>query len=195
MVFTNSLIMKNYRNFLSVLSKLFLLVSIPATLFLISSCENDKKEKNSKTTITETNNDNRKDLEITDEIIAQEKAWASALVANDLNTLDSMMHKNFSLKRVYGEDPSISKEMYLGMKGMSASSAEVTSVKMIEKMGPLAVVRTTWSMDWQQEGVGKLPPHFDMIDTWVKSKNNKWLILSRVSQIADKPYKDKKETK
>lgn len=187
--------MMNSKNFLSVLSKLFLLVSIPATFFLTSSCENDKKEKTSETTITKNENDNRIDMEIIDEITAQEKAWASALVVNDLNTVDSMMHKNFSLKRVYGEDPSISKEMYLGMKGMSASSAEVTSVKMIEIMGPLAVVRTTWSMDWQQEGVGKLPPHFDMIDTWIKDENNKWLILSRISQIADKPYKNEAETK
>ena len=121
-------------------------------------------------------------------ILAQEKAWAAALLAGDLDTVAALMHRDFRLVRAYGDAPPISKEMYLGMEGMSASSADVTSVTVTEKAGPIVVTRVTWSMDWAQEGVGKLPPHFDMIDTWMKGEDGVWRILSRVSQIADGPY-------
>lgn len=185
--------MKTYKNLFSTFKKILLFIFISAIFLPTFSCENHEKETPTKTKITQKNNKNSS--KIANEILTQEKAWASALVANDLQTVDSIMHDNFSLKRIYGDDPSITKEMYLGMKGMSVSSAEVTSVKMIEEMAPLAVVRTTWSMDWEQEGVGKLPPYFDMIDIWVKSENNRWIILSRVSQVADKPYVAEKEMK
>nr|WP_197501300.1 nuclear transport factor 2 family protein [Hyphomonas sp. Mor2] len=124
------------------------------------------------------------------QILAQEEAWAAALLANDLDSVDAMMHRDFRLVRAYGTAPPISKEMYLGMEGMSASSADVTSVNIVSEAGPIVVARVTWSMDWAQEGVGKLPPHFDMFDTWVKEDDGEWLILSRVSQIADAPYSD-----
>ncbi len=122
-------------------------------------------------------------------ILAQEKAWASALVASDLPEVDSIMHRDFRLVRAYSDAPPISKEAYLSMEGMSASMAEVTSVALISETGPIVVARVTWSMDWAQEGVGKLPPHFDMIDTWMKGKDGVWKVLSRVSQIADGPYR------
>lgn len=123
------------------------------------------------------------------EILAQEEAWAAALVDSDLDTVASMMHRDFRLVRTYGDTPPISKEMYLGMEGMSASSAEVTSVTIIEEAGPVTVARVTWSLDWEQEGVGKLPPHFDMIDTWIKGEDGVWRILARISQVADGPYR------
>ena len=129
--------------------------------------------------------------EIKDAILAQEKSWAASLLANDLETVANLMHRDFRLVRAYSDEPPITKEMYLGMQGMSATSADVTSVKVTEKAGPIVVTRVTWSMDWQQEGAGKLPPHFDMIDTWVKGEDGAWQILSRVSQIADGPYKEK----
>lgn len=125
-----------------------------------------------------------------DAILAQEKAWGAALLAGDLETVDALMHRDFRLIRAYGDAPPITKEMYLGMEGMSASSVEVTSVKITEEAGPIAVARVTWSLDWSQEGVGKLPPHFDMIDTWVKGEDGTWRILSRVSQIADGPFQE-----
>jgi ketosteroid isomerase-like protein len=122
-------------------------------------------------------------------ITAQEEAWAAALLADDLATVDALMHRDFRLVRTYGDAPPITKDMYLGMEGMSASSAEVTSVRIAEHAGPVVVARVTWSLDWQQEGVGKLPPHFDMIDTWVKADDGSWKILSRISQIAPGPYR------
>lgn len=123
-----------------------------------------------------------------EEILAQEKAWAAALVANDMNTVSAIMHRDFRLKRVYGDALPISKDMYLGMEGMSASSAEVTSFEVSKEMGNVAVASVTMTLDWQQEGVGKLPPHFDIIDTWQKNDAGVWQILSRVSQVAEKPY-------
>jgi len=124
-----------------------------------------------------------------DKILAQEKAWATALLADDLDTVAAMMHRDFRLVRAYGDALPISKEMYLGMEGMSASTADVTSVIITEEVGPIVVARVTWTMDWEQEGVGKLPPHFDMIDTWVEDEGGVWRILSRVSQVADGPYR------
>lgn len=118
-------------------------------------------------------------------ILAQEEAWASALLAKDLSIVDSIMHRDFRLVRAYGDAPPISKEAYLGMEGMSVSMAEVTSVAVISETGPIVVTRVAWSMDWAQEGVGKLPPHFDMIDTWIRGKDGVWQVLSRISQIAD----------
>jgi hypothetical protein len=52
----------------------------------------------------------------------------------------------------------------------------------------VVVARVTWTLDWEQEGVGKLPPNFDMIDTWKKNENGIWQILSRVSQMLNEPY-------
>ncbi len=124
-------------------------------------------------------------------IFAQEKAWAAALLLGDLDTVASIMHRDFRLVRAYGDARPISKEMYLGMEGMSASSADVTSVTITEEAGAIVVARVTWSMDWEQEGVGKLPPHFDMIDTWVKGEDGVWRVLARVSQIANAPYRSK----
>ena len=108
--------------------------------------------------------------------------------SDDLNFVASIMHNDFRLIRAYGDAPPISKEMYLGMKGMSASSAQVTSVNISTKMDSIVVARVTWTLDWEQEGVGKLPPNFDMIDTWKKNENGIWQILSRVSQMLNEPY-------
>ena len=120
-------------------------------------------------------------------IEAQENVWATALLAGDLETVNALMHRDFRLIRAYSDGPPITKAMYLGMEGMKANEVEVTSVKVVETAGPIVVTRVTWSLDWSQEGVGKLPPHFDMLDTWVKGEDNVWRILSRVSQIADAP--------
>ncbi|MCP9200482.1 nuclear transport factor 2 family protein [Gramella sp. GC03-9] len=128
-----------------------------------------------------------------EEILALEKDWAAALVANDLSKVEDLMHKDFRLIRVYGDTPPITREMYLGMKGMSATSAEVTSLRISEELGPIAVARVSWTLDWQQEGAGKLPPHFDMIDTWIKADNGKWQILSRISQVADKAHQPRQD--
>ncbi len=122
-------------------------------------------------------------------ILAQEEAWAAALVVEDLDTVASIMHRDFRLVRTYGDAPPISKEAYLGMEGMSVTMADVTSVTVIEEVGSVVVTRVTWSMDWAQEGVGELPPHFEMIDTWIKDNDGAWRILSRVSHVADSPYR------
>jgi ketosteroid isomerase-like protein len=155
---------------------------------LVSSCIDDKSENQ-----TEIKDENKvEDIELNskveEEILSLENAWASALVADDLNFVASIMHNDFRLIRAYGDAPPISKDMYLGMKGMSVLSADVTSVKVSTEMDSIVVARTTWTMNWEQDGVGKLPPHFDVIDTWKKNKNGEWQILSRVSQTVDKPY-------
>ena len=155
--------------------------------FLVQACNSDKKN-----TLPETNIVEQKS-KTTDEILAQENAWASALIAGNLDFVASIMHHDFRLIRAYGDAPPISKEMYLGMEGMSALSADVTSVNVSTEMDSIVVARVTWTMDWEQEGVGKLPPHFDMIDTWKRSEDGIWQILSRVSQIADKPHTNKKD--
>lgn len=121
-------------------------------------------------------------------IVAQEQAWAAALVGGDLEAVSAIMHRDFRLVRAYGDAPPISREDYLSMKGMSASSAQVTSVTITEKVGPIVLARVTWSLDWQQEGVGRLPPHFDMIDIWIQGEAGSWRILSRVSQIAQSAH-------
>lgn len=124
-------------------------------------------------------------------ISAQENAWAAALIAGDLDTVDSLMHRDFRLVRTYSDALPISKEAYLGMQGMSASRVEVTSVTITEEAGPIVIARVTMSMDWQQEGIGKLPPHFDLLDTWIRGEDDVWRVLARVSQIADAPHKAK----
>ncbi len=126
-------------------------------------------------------------------ILAQEEAWANALVAADLDTVASIMHRDFRLVRTYGDAPPISKEAYLGMEGMSVTTADVTSVTVLTEIGSVVVTRVTWSMDWAQEGVGDLPPHFDMIDTWIRDSEGAWRILSRVSHIADGPYRSNED--
>ena len=155
---------------------------------LVLSCTSEKKETTSDSSIEKTINSVAQQRQFTDEILAQEKAWTAALVSDDLNFVASIMHNDFRLIRAYGDAPPISKEMYFGMKGMSASSAQVTSVNISTEMDSIVVARVTWTLDWEQEGVGKLPPHFDMIDTWKKNENGIWQILSRVSQILDEPY-------
>ncbi len=127
------------------------------------------------------------DATVDESILAQENAWAAALLAGDLDAVSSIMHRDFRLVRTYSDAHPISKESYLGMKGMSASAVEVTSVTITERAGPVVIARVTWSLDWQQEGVGKLPPHFDMIDSWIKGEDGVWRVLARVSQIADAP--------
>jgi len=158
---------------------------------LVLSCTSEKKETTSESNFEKEINSDTQQRKFTNEILAQETAWASALVADDLNFVASIMHDDFRLIRAYGDAPPISKDMYLGMKGMSASLAEVTSMNITTEMDSIVVARTTWTMDWEKEGVGKLPPHFDMIDIWKKNKNGTWQILSRVSQILDEPYSNK----
>ncbi len=177
----------NYsRKFLKISQRILILLCAVVLCFVIHACKSDTKDTRSETNIVE------QISQTNDEILGQEKAWATALVANDLNFVDSIMHDDFRLIRAYGTAPPISKEMYLGMKGMSASSAQVTSVNVSTEMDSIVVARVTWTLDWEQEGVGKLPPHYDMIDTWKKSENGIWQILSRVSQMADKPYINEK---
>ena len=150
---------------------------------LVLSCTNEKKGTLSKSDIEKEINPESQQRKFTHEILAQETAWASALVADDLNFVASIMHDDFRLIRAYGDAPPISKDMYLGMKGMSASLAEVTSLNIATEMDSIVVARTTWTLDWEQEGVGKLPPHFDMIDIWKKNTDGIWQILTRLSKI------------
>ena len=158
---------------------------------LLLSCTREKKQTTSESNIENGINSDTQQRKFTDEILAQETAWASALVADDLNFVASIMHDDFRLIRAYGDAPPISKDMYLGMKGMSVSSAEVRSVNITTEMDSIVVARTIWTLDWEQKGVGKLPPHFDVIDIWKKNKDGIWQILSRVSQILDEPYSNK----
>jgi ketosteroid isomerase-like protein len=144
---------------------------------LVLSCTGKKKAPISDSSIKTEINSDAQQRQLTDEIQAQEKAWAAALVSDDLNFVASIMHNDFRLIRAYGDAPPISKEMYLGMKGMSASSAQVTSVNISTKMDSIVVARVTWTLDWEQEGVGKLPPNFDMIDTWKKNENGIWHLI------------------
>lgn len=182
--------MKSSKEYSDPFVRLLILLCISATIFLIQSCKSDIKEAQPDATILEKGNI----TETADEILAQEKAWAAALVADDLDTVASIMHRDFRLVRVYGNAPPISKEMYLGMEGMTVSSADVTSVSITEEAEPIVVVRTTWSMDWEQQDIGKLPSHFDMIDTWIKSEDDVWQVLSRISQIADGPHRPQKNS-
>jgi len=186
--------MNQYKHLSTTSPRILGLIFIVIMCFLVQACKNDKKE-----TKPEANIKNESKLHIhnsksSDEILAQEKAWADALVANDMNTVASIMHRDFRLIRAYGDAPPISKEMYIGMEGISAISADVTSLNISEEMDSIVVVRITMTLDWEQEGVGKLPPHFDMIDIWQKSDDGVWQILSRISQIAEKPYSDSKNT-
>ncbi len=121
-----------------------------------------------------------------DAVMAQEEAWAEALLDNDMAAVDALMHPDFRLIRAYSDQPPIDKASYLGMEGMSASAVEVTSGR-VDISGRVAVASVTWSLDWAQEGVGALPPHFTLTDVWIKGDEGTWRILSRVSQLADGP--------
>lgn len=125
--------------------------------------------------------DGEKDL-----IVIQETAWAQALVAGNMNAVDTLMHSDFRLIRTYSDAPPIDKAAYLGMTGMSTTSVEVTSVR-AEVVDNVATAQATWSLDWQREGVGKLPPHYKVTDIWIKETDGIWRIISRVSQLADAP--------
>ncbi len=185
--------MKYTKNTSTTIDRMLIPFCVVVTFFLLLSCNSDKKETPHETRVEKPTNIIKDASKTADEILEQEKVWAAALVAysidsvNDLNTVDSLMHPDFRLKGVIGDQQPISKEMYLGMTGMSASLAKVTSVKILEEMGPIAVARVTWTMDWARNGV-KLPPYWDLIDTWIKREDGTWQILSRISQPADKPY-------
>ncbi len=123
----------------------------------------------------------------TDPVMAQETAWTEALLANDMDAVDALMHPNFRLIRAYAEGaPAIDKAAYIGTPGMSANSIEITSVD-IEIIEKVAIAKLAMTLDWQREGVGKLPPHFDLTDTWLLGEDGTWRILSRVSQLAAGP--------
>jgi len=186
--------MNHSKHLLSTSHRILGLLFIVVTCFLVQACNNDKKETNPETKIENESNELTQKSESNNEILAQENAWAAALVANDMSTVASLMHRDFRLIRAYGDAPPISKEMYLGMEGMSALSADVTSLNISEEMDSIVVARITMTLDWEQEGVGKLPPHFDMIDIWKKSDGGMWQILSRISQTVEEPYTDKKNT-
>lgn len=167
------------------------LLMLGIILILVLSFRSENKR-----TLPETNNgkeDNAVSQQIkpADEVLAQERKWAAALVANDMKTVNSIMHRDFRLKRVYGDALPISKEMYLGMTGMSASKMDVTYFEILEELGDIVVAKVAMSMDWQQEGVGKLPPYAVLIDIWQKHKDGTWLVLSRVSHIIDEPYSER----
>lgn len=161
---------------------------------LVLSCASKRKDAISDSIIEKEFNSDTTQRQFADVILAQEKAWAAALVSHDLNFVASLMHDDFRLIRVYGDTPPISKEMYLGMKGMKVSSAQVTSVIISTELNSIVVARVSWTLDWEREGVGKLPPHFDMIDTWKKNENGVWQILSRVSQILNEPLANESRT-
>lgn len=185
--------MKSSKEYSAPFVRIQILLCISATVFLIQSCKSDIKETQPEATIVEKGNITETVSETADEILAREKAWAAALVAGDLVTVTSIMHRDFRLVRVYDNSPPFIKEMYLGMEGMTVSSADVTSVTVTEEAGPIVVSRTTWSMDWEQQGIGKLPSHFDMVDTWIKSEDDVWHVLARVSQIAEGQHRPTEE--
>jgi len=183
----------NYsKHLLSTSHRILGLLFIVVTCLLFQACKNYKKETKPEAKIENASKVPIQKSESYEELLAQENAWAEALVANDMNTVGSLMHRDFRLIRAYGDAPPISKEMYLGMEGMSALSADVTSLNVSEEMDSIVVARITMTLDWEQEGVGKLPPHFDMIDVWKKSDDATWQILSRISQVAGEPYTDNK---
>ena len=186
--------MNHSKHFFSTSHRIIGLLFIVVTCFLVQACKNDKNETNPETKIENESNEIALKSEAIEEILAQENAWAAALVANDMSTVASLMHRDFRLIRAYGDAPPISKDMYLGMEGMSALSADVTSLNISEELDSIVVARITMTLDWEQEGVGKLPPHFNMIDIWKKSDGGMWQILSRISQIAKEPYTDEKRT-
>lgn len=121
---------------------------------------------------------------------AREQAWVDALVESDLAAFDEIMHPEFRLFRTEPEDVAISKRAYLQTPGMSVSCAEITSFDAEIIAGDVAVVHLTMSLDWQQEGRGPLPPHFELIDTWRRQEDGVWRVLSRISQPADAPPPD-----
>ncbi|MEM9869303.1 MAG: nuclear transport factor 2 family protein [Bacteroidota bacterium] len=157
---------------------------------LAISCTGQKKDTTSETGGA-MENAVEQESKFTDELMAQEKKWASALVGNDMKTVAALMHRDFRLKRVYGDALPISKEMYLGMPGMSAEKMDVTHFEILEELGDIVIAKTAMSMDWQQEGVGKLPPYSVSIDIWQRNADGSWQVLSRVSQILDEPYSSK----
>lgn len=120
-------------------------------------------------------------------VMAREAAWAEALEAprgTDLEAIAEIMHRDFRLVRTYGDAPPISKEMYLGMKGMVVRSAKVTSSD-VRVTGRMAVAHLTMTMDWSQEGRGDLPSDFELVDVWVQDETGTWRVISRTSQLAD----------
>jgi ketosteroid isomerase-like protein len=119
-------------------------------------------------------------------VTAREQAWADALVANDLATVDEIMHPAFRLVRTYA-DGVIDKQTYLEAPGMSASCVDITSSDIRIVAGDVAVAQLTMTLDWQQAGRGPLPPHFVLTDTWWRDEQGVWRVLSRVSQLADEP--------
>ncbi len=186
--------MKHTNNLSTTVHRIIGLLCLVVTCLFIQACNSNTKETQAEEKIEKEINVEVKEKISTADILAQEKKWAEALVANDMNTVGSIMHRDFRLIRAYGDAPPISKDMYLGMEGMSASSADVTSIKVSEEMDSITVAKVTMTLDWEQEGVGKLPPHFDMIDIWKKNNSGIWQILSRVSQVADKPYSEYENT-
>jgi hypothetical protein len=186
--------MNHSTNIVSTSTRQLGLLIIVIMCFLVQACKSDQKETTPEVNIENKSNIVAQTSESYDEIIAQEKAWAEALVANDMNTVATIMHRDFRLIRAYRDAPPISKEMYLGMKGMSALSAEVTSLNISEEMDSIVVARITMTLDWEQEGVGKLPPHFDMIDIWKQNDVGMWQILSRISQTVEESAAENKNT-
>jgi len=118
---------------------------------------------------------------------AREQAWVDALMESDLAAFDEIMHPAFRLFRTQPEDVAIDKQAYLQMSGMNVSCAEITSFDAEIIAGDVAVVQLTMSLDWQQEGRGPLPPHFELIDTWRRQEDGVWRVLSRISQPAHAP--------
>jgi ketosteroid isomerase-like protein len=121
-----------------------------------------------------------------DAVMAQEQAWVDALLAEDLETVGALLHPTFRLLRVYADSPPIDKAEYLGMPGMRASSIKINSAE-IEVIDEVAVAQVSMTLDWEQEGVGKLPPDFKLTDIWLKNDAGTWQVVSRVSQLADAP--------
>lgn len=179
--------MKYSKNTSTIINRMLTVLFVLVAFFLLQAFDTKKTEKPLNTQVEMANKIIKQTSKTAEEILSQEKAWAGALLEYDLATVDSIMHRDFRLKGFIGDQQPVSKEMYLGMKGMSATLIEVTSVIIVEEMGPIAVARVTWTLDWARNGV-KLPPHFDMIDTWMKREDGTWQVLSRISQPVAKPY-------
>jgi ketosteroid isomerase-like protein len=118
-------------------------------------------------------------------VVAQEQAWADALLKADMATVADLMHPHFRLVRAYGDAPPISREMYLGAQGMTVHSVEIERAD-VTFMGDVAIVDMVMNFDWESAEHGQLPPRFRLTDTWLVD-DGQWKVIARVSQIAKEP--------
>lgn len=116
----------------------------------------------------------------TDPIMVLEQQWVDALIANDMFSVGQLMHRDFRLVRSYGDAKPLTKERYLGLEGMSASSAKLVPYS-VSYHDRVATVVMDYTIDWRGPQ-GPLPPRFLIVDTWVMTDAG-WKIIQRVSTL------------